>query len=229
MAGQMRGRWIRAVIIVAALLPLTTCINLIWAGAPTAPSDPPFEDLPAIWAKYFQLVDLVFPRRLLQETTSEFVLALRFLPAFDRESQVVISKRLRGGYTVTYYSLPAGSKNLGEQFMQIRLESKIEDPVEIAKRIKADVRNVDVPSSLISGQIDRIAKLPLSPLEELDIGFVHPDATSYQFWLQGVGAPPVEFYVCLNGDVYGQKHKAHPLVRWMNEMKALVEKYARPE
>jgi hypothetical protein len=212
---------------VAALLALTICTNFTWAGTPAAPA-PPAEDLPPVWARYFQLADLVFPRKVLEETPSEFVLTLRVLPAFEGDSQIVISKKLRGGYTVTYYSLPRGSKSVGWQLTEITVESKIEDPVEIAKRIKVDVRDVDVPWSLISGQMDRIAKLQLSPLEELDTGFVTVDATTYQFWLQRVG-DPVGFYVCLKGDVYGQKHKAHPLVRWMNEMKALVEKYARPE
>jgi hypothetical protein len=142
---------------------------------------------------YSHVIDEIFPRRLQDETPSEFLMTLRYVPSVENASQIVISKRLRGGYTVTYYSLPPGSKSIDQQFMEITEVLKIEDPIEIAKRIKVVVQNVNVPTSLVSRQLDRIATIQLSPLEELDIQFVHPDNNTYQFWLEDVGES-AQFY-----------------------------------
>jgi hypothetical protein len=195
---------------------------------PATPSCTSWEDLHPEVAKYLQVADVLFPRKLLEEGPSHFTLTLRFLPSFGTESQIVLSKTPSGGYTVTRYSLPNGSKTAWHQMEEITSESKIEDSVEIAKRIKVEVRNVDVPSSLLSPQVDRISKLTLFPFKELDLDFARMDATEYQFWLQRIRTP-VGFHVSLEGEVYGEGRKPHPLVRWMNEIKALVEKYAGTE
>jgi hypothetical protein len=179
-------------------------------------------------ARYFRVADVLFPRKLFEGQPYDFILTLRFLPGSHPESQIVISKTPRGGYTVTQYSLPKGSKTAYQQWVEISSESKIEDAVEITRRIKVDVRNVEVPSTFLSPQIERMAKLTLFPFEELDLGFARVDATEYQFWLQRVG-DPTGFHICFKGDSYGQGNARHSLVSWMNETKALVEKYVQLE
>jgi len=221
MSAQLGARWRKWWVsyIVAA-----TLFTFSRSGAPSSAQTnvggcvPVAEDLVPIAAKGFQLLDAVFPRKVVGEKPAEFVLTLRFAgQPLVRDSQIVVSKTLQGGYTVTYYSLPAGSKSLGEQAEEFVARSKIDDPMEIAKHIKVQARNVDVPPALLSRQLSRLEKLSFSPMEELDIRFVHFDAGMYQFWLQKFG-DPVEFYVCLSGDAYGSKRTPHSLVRWMNEI-----------
>lgn len=231
MLAEMRGRWKFwwvPCIAAATLFTLARIEGLTSAQTNVSGCVPVATDLPPIEPDPFQLADLVFPRKVVGEKPSDFVLTLRFAgESLVRNSQIVVSKTLQGGYIVTYYALPAGSKSIGEQAYEFMARSKIHDPMEIVKQIKVEVRNVNVPPELLLRQLNRMAKLSFSPMDELDIDFVHLHAGGYQFWLQKYSNEE-EFYVCLGGDTYGSKHTPHSLVRWMNEMRKLVETYDLP-
>ena len=179
-------------------------------------------------AKYLEAVDALFPRNVLDARPNSFVLTLRFLPGSRSESQIVISKMADGGYAVSQYTLPKGSKTAYWQLMAMHSASKEKDATELAKQIKVNVRNVNIPSPIISRQVEEISELTLFPFDELDLDFARLDATQYQFWLERAGEP-VGFYAFLRGDVYGEKSKQHPLVRWMNQTRDLIEKYVNSD
>jgi hypothetical protein len=206
------------VLMVIAILLVPT------SGLPAPPQEIEGGEVPPS-APFIKTMDELFPHKILGERPSEFILSLRFLPAFSPESQIVISKKLQGGYTVTVYHLPRGSKNIGDQYNQIQLKAKDDiEPAEIAKQIKVLAENVDVPPSLISRQLDRLVQVQVSPLEELDVGVAHLDGTAYEFFLEPLGGP-VAFHAYYESERYGNPPKEHPLDVWMEEMKALVEKY----
>jgi len=219
------GRWNDGELVAVRFLILCVFVSLRATGALSPKNAPQYEDLHPGAAIYYRVVDRLFPRKPLGATPCLILLTLRYMPAFERESQVVISKTLDGGYAVSYYSLPSGSERIGERISRIMQELKVEDPPAIAERIKVCVRNVDVPSGVMHDLMRRYAKLRLSPDLGLDPTTIILDGTTYELWFQIVGSGD-KFHISFAGDDYGHDAKAHPLVRWMNEVKRVVEKYA---
>ncbi len=169
-----------------------------------------------------QTLDELLPRKVLGESTG-FILTLRFLPAWhDPESQIVISQKDAGGYIVTFYHLPPGSKSIYQQAFAIHAESDNLKPAEIAKQIRVLVENVEVPQTLLARQLDRLDGIKLSPLEELDSHVAHLDADGYFFHADSGFVGPVGFSAFYGGKTYGNPPQKHPLVVWMEEMKAIV-------
>ena len=179
-------------------------------------------------ARYYRVVDALFSRKLLDARPSLILLTLRYLPSFEGESQIAISKNMEGEYVVTSYSLPRGSERIGEQVGQISAALGIEDPVEIAKHIKVKVRKVDVPSRVVSELVRRYDALRMSADLDMDPASVIIDPTVYQLSFRIAGTVN-EFYVSFPASDFGHDQKAHPLVRWMNEVKRVVEKYGPTE
>jgi len=190
-----------------------------------APQEFGVDEFPA-HVLFQRTVNLLFPRKQLREASWKWLLGLRYWPAFEPESQIVISKRIDEGFIVTLYHLPSGSKNIGGQFTEIVSKSHSEDPSEIAKQIKVLVENVEVPSVQISRQLDRLAHVPVSPIEDLEFGVIHLDETRYEFFLWPDGGP-VASYGYYDTETYGKPPRKHPRVVWMDEMKALVDRYAQ--
>ena len=137
----------------SAVLPgIGALVMMLWLAFPTVAGPaplaiPPAENPPSFVEKYYKLVDLLFPRKLLGALPNDILLTLRFIPPFENECQIVVSKDPNGAYVVTYYSLPSGSKRIADQFGEIRKKFGIDtEAPRAAERIKAAVRRVDVPA-----------------------------------------------------------------------------------
>ena len=184
------------------------------------------EDPGTIFALEEQTLEEVFPHRILAELPFGFILSLRFLPAWhEPESQIVISGKQEDGYTVTLYRVPTGSASAWDQISSIKSKSESRSPTEIAKQVKIVIENVNVPPSLISRQLDRLTRIQVSPIEELNLDFAVMDAPVYYFYLRRV-ANPTTFSALYGGERYGKSRKKHQLVVWMKEMRSLVDDYA---
>jgi len=179
------------------------------------------EEVNPSFARYQRILDIVMPRELYDRRGGEFLLTLRFEPSFDPESQIVIGKRPEG-YAVTYYSLPAGVRSISYQMDKIVAETGETDAAVIAKQINVECQKVDIPAQVVAELMSQYSNLRLSP--ELDT-LVTLDPTWYRLWFRA-SSSGAELFFSYGDAHYGHDEKAHPLVRWMNEVKRVVEKYA---
>jgi len=178
-------------------------------------------DNPA-FTRYHRVLDILFPREPCLLPGGEFVLILRFVPAFDPESQIVIRKLGERDYAVRYYYLPRGSKNAGIQIADLVEQAGLDDVQELANRIRIQVEDMHLPTTVIADLMARYSQLLVSPV--LDTRVIL-DPTWYQLWFHTTSSSS-DVHFSLAGPDYGHDAKAHPLVRWMNEVKRVVEKYA---
>ena len=191
-------------------LAITTPITL--AQSQGAVLNPSHHD--ATPGTYEKVLDILFPR----DSSGEYFLVLRYLPAFQMESQVTISRNVQGSYDVDYYFLSAGSKGIGEQIQLMLQKDFSNSPQELASRIRVEHKAVTVPPSLISRVMSDYFAVRIPP--KLDTKIV-VDGTRYQFWFVALSAENV-LHVSVDDRNYGDQVK-NPLVAWMNRVKHLVE------
>jgi hypothetical protein len=178
------------------------------------------EGIPAL-KRYYQVVDFLFPRKPLNATPSLILLTLRYTPPFKKESQIVVTRDLKGAFVVTYYCLPEGRERIAERIAQITEKSSTADPREIAARIDVKAQKVNVPDGIISDLMTRYARLRMPVDLALDPTVVILDATQYQLWYETVSGEG-EIYVSFPTHNYRKDHPIH----WMIDVKRVVEKYA---
>lgn len=166
-------------------------------------------------ADYDAVLDVLFPRTRFENS----YLILRYLPAGKPERQIVLASKENGTLEVIYYSLPHGSERISDQWRELRTSHPHDTPEEIAKSIRVEHRIVHLNARELS-KISSSLKALRVPIQ-LDTSIVL-DGSGYDFWFEAPSACNI-LHVSLSDDDYGDDGKAHPLVRWMNRVRGLVE------
>lgn len=206
------------------LLRLETALFLFtFGGSPFPPctfelTAPHVEESPA-YRRYQRVVDLLFPRAPSPGMMGDYYIVLRYLPAFDAETQIIIVKQRHKTFLIRHYYLPKGSKSIAVQVADEIERVGTQSPRELADRIRVEVRDVSLPPATIAELLARFQKLRISP--QLDTRIMI-DPTWYELWFRTTSSGSELHF--LYGDIdYGQDQKAHPLVHWMNQVREAVE------
>ena len=173
-----------------------------------------------------QVLDILFPRDVLEEGNIEYVFVLRFLPSFAPESQTIIIERTSGIEVVQYASL---SGNLFRRIGEMLEQTGRHDAREIANQLKVEKRLIKLSPIQVKQwrrgfyrsllEWARIEKKDLPSNEGAT--FVLLDGTTYNLWYRsGTGT----VFYDLAGPEVGKsvRHKNSPLTQWMNEVRLRV-------
>jgi hypothetical protein len=174
---------------------------------------------------YYRVLDLVFPRPHhvpadFQRIAQEFV--LRYLPASEAESQIVISVRRDGSLYIRTYTLPPGAKNIASQVADLFEHTNGSDADQIAKQINVLVREKALPSGSLNKLLARFSTICFHPPLTTTSTTITVDGTQYDLWLATADASHVH-YSFFDSKI-GQDRKAYPITRWMNEVKRAVKR-----
>lgn len=176
---------------------------------------------------YHRVLDIVFPR---DEPAGNYYLVLRFRPSSRPTSQIVI-KRGRDKVEVIEYTSLSG--NIYSKLNELMSQGSKEDPVEMAKLIKARRRAIQVPYAQIkqwhAGFLESLGQSLIAfrkQSEEFDKAgtiSVVLDGTFYDLWYsQGVNDMSLSFY---DEEVSDQQpNGALKTVQWMNAVRLDVAK-----
>lgn len=203
----IRSGWLAICFIVGS-----SCLTTQGSQKSDATWPPIRREVPAI---YESVMDTLFPRIFQGHT----VVVLRFLPGFAPESQIVIYTKDGQTYEVL---LGLANKNVNTEMGRM-LEAGEQDEKAIAGKIRVDVKKVLVPKEVVADWISTFAKLNFVVRGNDNI--VVFDGTVHRLWYEGAATARLHFSYVDPFD--GDHEKSHSVVRWMNRVKADVEKYAK--
>ncbi len=162
------------------------------------------------------VLDAVFPLTF----AGDPYLILRFAPTERSEFQIAIGMKTGGTYEVRKYSPPEGAEHIGAQLLRLRAEHPHDTPVELARYIKIEEKQIHLDAKVISQLMRALEhlKIPAEVSPEIIM-----DGSAYDFWFVQPPACHV-LHLAISDADYGYDAKAHPLVRWMNLVRREVEK-----
>jgi len=161
------------------------------------------------------VLDAVFPLTF----AGDPYLILRFAPTERSEFQIAIGMKTDGTYEVRKYSPPEGAEHIGAQMLRLRAVHPDDTPTELAKYIKIEQKQIQLDAKVLSRLMKTLKELRI-PAEVGQNILV--DASSYEFWF--VDRPTCHvLHLAVSDADYGHDAKAHPLVQWMNRVRAAVE------
>jgi len=206
-----------------ALIIVLSCSQLL----PVTEAAQEQEFLDAV-TRHKRVVDLVFRYEPFDHQHLGCRIVLRFLPdmAYPPESQIIISERLDGSLEVMAYTLADQRKHLWAQVDNIMEQTGVENPEELAKLTRVNIEKVNISPDVLDKLLKRYSRLRFSPYLETGVQpggavriFLHP--TTYDLWLETAVSSKLHF--SLTGPDYGYDKGAHPVIRWMNQVRAVVE------
>jgi hypothetical protein len=161
------------------------------------------------------VLDALFPidSGNFRDVRKEASLVLRFTPSFAAEMQINIIKYSDNrDIEAVMYTLPKGSKSIWEQVDEMRQRNERENARRMARAIV-------VEKQVISDK-DELRKL-LQQLASLSIPTqLNPamtlDGTRFEFWYETTSN---KYYYSLVGGEPGEDSQAHPIVKWMNQVR----------
>jgi hypothetical protein len=119
--------------------------------------------------------------------------------------------------------LARANKNINSEEARVLRETGRIDVATMTKYIKVDVRRVQIPKEVLDGWLSSFAHLNFVTVSS-DLMVV--DGVLHELWYRSSDNLRLHFSY---GDPFdGDDEKSHPVVRWMNRVKADVQKYARP-
>ncbi len=134
---------------------------------------------------------------------------------YETESQINIIQDNDGHFAVTQYYLPSGSESIDEQMGELYVEDKLDpnqDPADLAKLFKVEVRTVNVSDEALRGFINELDHIRF-PTIKLKPGFITVNADGYFYQLN---------YWTTMGELHFDYHypnrdadNAKPLGDWM--------------
>lgn len=164
-----------------------------------------------------KVMDILFPRTF--GVQHNILIVARFFPPVGPESQFVVYGE---GDQCCEVILARGLKNIHAEVVRM-VGGGIKDEHVIAKNIEVDVQRLQIPRSVVEGWLSSFLGLNFT-LESS--GFHTVDGVLAELWYEGPDRMRIHFsYV---DPFEGDDKKSHPLVRWMNQVKAEIEKYASP-
>jgi hypothetical protein len=177
----------------------------------------PNVDLSLSLDTYEKVLNIIFPRDEddFSDPSKKYSLILRFLPAFEREYQINITKRWDGSVTVIKHAVR--EKSLEVQLQRILEQTGREDAEEMAKLIKVDKLEIKTPLTKV---IKRFFTLPLSL--ESDVRLV-ADGARYELWF---GTSVNDAHFTFLGPGLGKSRYDNPIIGWMNDVLEVVQQAA---
>jgi hypothetical protein len=138
---------------------------------------------------YDQLLDVLFPKNILDKPGRRFILILRYKPSFTSESQIVISGREDDVNVVEFTSM---DENIYYKLSEI-LDKTDDEPdiAELAKQFRVRKRELKLPLALLNNWRQKviksvsqalIPKIQESVLPKADKINDIEDGTSYELW-----------------------------------------------
>jgi hypothetical protein len=152
-----------------------------------------------------------------------FMATLHYFPSIGTESQINLVQNNDGRFDVVQYSLPPGTMSIDGQLTALYLDDKLDpnqDPAELAKRFRVDVRNVSIPSEVLTGLFNQLYNLrfPSIILKPSKTSIVS-DGPRYDLWYSTT-LGEVQFSYSYSD--YG-KGDARALADWMDRVKKAVD------
>jgi len=163
--------------------------------------------------------DVLFPRTFRFQYAHNMLIVARFSPFGPPDSQFVIFRD--GDQCCGVILARARASIIGE--IHRLVESGIVDEHRIAEKFAVDVQRLEIPRSVVEKWLSSFHSL--SFMSEPS-GLVTVDGTWYELWYEAPDGMRINFAY---GDPHeGDDKKSHPVVRWMNQVRAELEKYAAP-
>jgi len=172
---------------------------------------------------YDKVLDLVFPRDILQEQKLRYVFVLRYEPTFHTESQLVIAEGWDKTEVIEYKSLDGSIEMKLDEI--VRRTGK-EDAEQMAKQIRIQKRHIKISRAEIRLLQERFfeslrlsEKKLIAPMP--DRVMVTQDGTGYRLWYSGI--------TDIHSDLSGSGIKVptrldeSPLIDWMKSVYRRVE------
>lgn len=164
---------------------------------------------------YYKVLDLVFPRDILQNQKLNYVFVLRFEPTFHPESQIVISES-EGKFEVVKYTALNGGVEM--QLNQTVQRTQREDVNELARsiRIRKERSTVSLKTlrSLRASFLDNLRlseqQRDNAPKDQIT---VIADGTGYRLWYRGETEVQSEFTG--SNMTTPARPDESPLISWM--------------
>lgn len=172
---------------------------------------------------YYKVLDLVFPRNVLDRRKLRYAFVLRYEPTFQAESQIVIAEQGEEIEVVKYTSL---NGNIDLKLDEMLRRTGIEDPEQMAKQIRiqkqhiklsrADIRllHKEFFDHLRLSEKTRLGAMP-------DTVIVTADGTRYRLWYSGI--VDIQSGFLGSGINAPTRSDEPPLMEWM---KAVYRKFA---
>lgn len=173
---------------------------------------------------YNQVLDILFPRDVL-EPGAEFAFVLRYEPAFDVETQIVLVKRA-GLVQVLEYRPVKG--RIETQLNEILRRTRRENAREMARQIRIRRQVVSAGPNDVKewreGFYDKVC--PAIAAEKLfnekGEASLIADGTRYRLWYKGLGSIHYDFIGSGVNSPTGSEEQ--PFITWMKDIRQLVEK-----
>jgi hypothetical protein len=179
-------------------------------GAPKRSSTPP----PSVVSEktYHKVLDLVFPRDILNDQKSDYTFVLRYEPTFGAESQITITERAGRAEVVKYTSLDGSIEMRLNQFVQRRHK---EDALRMARLIRIrkeyaiiSVKDIKLLSESFLDALRLSERARLNPAK--DRITITADGTGYRLWYKGETEVQSDF-----GSNIPTRRIESPLLDWM--------------
>ncbi len=173
---------------------------------------------------YRAVLDIKFPAKYNPREPLLVVLRSFSSLRFENESQINITQDLEGHYSVIEYYVPSQSVSIDQQMNTLYFDDKLDpgqDPIELAKQFKVEVRTVDVSDTLLRGFFRELDKLRFPTIQRKPSQFVtlFVDGTYFQFT-----------YMTINGELHfdyhspeDEKGNVKPLGDWMIHLKKAID------
>lgn len=175
-----------------------------------------------------RVLDLLFPRDVLEGDNIKFAFVLRFRPSFAPETQITIVERTSGLEVIEYMSLDG---NLDQKITDILIGTGQTDAKEIAQKLRIKKRVLKVSPAQVrrwrSIFYDRLSaweKLEKKePANKKGPFYILLDGTIYNLWYRSrTGAI---FYDLSGSEINGSPSNADsPLIQWMNNVRREIKK-----
>lgn len=174
---------------------------------------------------YEQVLDILFPRPVLDDDSADFAFILRFKPSFSPESQIIIVKRAKN---LEIVKLAPVDGSIHKQINGIYQRTKKMDPSEMAKQVQIRRQIVSLSTqevqSLREGFLTaacaqaRMEKRFISKSE--DGVSLTTDGTIYQLWYKGMNNLSYNF----TSSGYGRPGESAeaPFTKWMKAVDGRV-------
>lgn len=137
---------------------------------------------------YYKVLDLVFPRDILQDHKLRFVFVLRYEPTFHAESQFIIAERWGKTEVVEYKSLDG---SIEMKLNEIVHRTGKENAEQMAKQIRVQKRYIELPRAeivLLHEQFFESLRLSENNLPGVvpERVIITQDGTGYRLWYSGI-------------------------------------------
>ena len=163
--------------------------------------------------EYYQLLDEIFPR-VCKEAEC---LVLRYIRPHKPELEILITTTTAGNHAVEIFSLPEGSKTIGEQLVELKALYPHASTEELSKHIASVHQQISLDPGPLAQVLDSLKAVTIAAPVDRDLTM---DAPIYDFW--SVAPPACHFLHVRMTDVYSRETKKPSLIRWMNRVQMLV-------